>query len=248
MRHPYSNNHSEKFIEPLQQGRLVEQSKEMMHGSDNDRRIQSQVDFSIRDLERFEQHYGLEAAERLKQRLADLMRVELDVVASAMPSEANMGEGDAHVLRIPPPLNRRSTETVLQITVLSDDQELMPRLERSLRALRADFTFVETIDEANELINSGQPDLTIVDIQGADGWPGLVFQLFDERAANDVVVVLCRDADDTRHHRKRALHAVDIFPSDAIDDHRFQCVIQAALLRADAVPSDERGHGIAPAA
>jgi len=289
-----SINHSEKCIEPLQQRRLVEQPKEMIHGPDN-RRTQAKIDFSKSDFEEFERHYGLEVAERLRQRLVNLVRVELfqgdqvadlgngkfgtllhdrheqyvllvtqllsnavqqasfqdewhDVAASATLSKANMGSDDAFVLKMPAPVNRRSTDTALQITVLSNDRELMPRLERSLRTLRANFTCVETIDAANKIIESGQTDLTIVDVQGADVWPSLAFQLFEEWAASDIVVVLCSDADDARHHRERSLHTVDIFPNDAIDDHRFQCVIQAALLRAEVVSSDKIGHGIAPAA
>jgi DNA-binding NtrC family response regulator len=147
-----------------------------------------------------------------------------------------------------PLVHQRSTDTKLQITVLSDNRVLMPRLEYCLRTLGANFTCVETIDEANGIANAGKSDITIVDLHGADAWPGHVFQLFDERAASNSVVILCSDANDANHYRERSRYAVDIFPDDAVDDHRFQCVIQAALLRAEAVSSDKREHGIAPAA
>ncbi len=143
-------------------------------------------------------------------------------------------------------IKQSSGNAKLRVTLLTDDQKLLPRLQRSLGRLQADITCIETVNQANKLINSGQSDITIVDVQGADRWPGAAFQLFDERAARDLVVILCRDNGDIRNYRERSLHAFDIFPIDAIDDHRFQCVIQAALLRAEVVSSEKHGDDIDP--
>lgn len=143
-------------------------------------------------------------------------------------------------------IKQSSGNAKLRVTLLTDDQKLLPRLQCSLGRLQADITCIETVNQANKLINSGQSDITIVDVQGADRWPGAAFQLFDERAARDLVVILCRDNGDIRNYRERSLHAFDIFPIDAIDDHRFQCVIQAALLRAEVVSSEKHGDDIDP--
>jgi len=139
----------------------------------------------------------------------------------------------------PAAIKRSSGNAKLRVTLLTDDQKLASRLERSLSLLRVNIMCVETVDRTNELINSGQSDITIVDLQGTDRWPGGVFQLFDERASQDVIVILCRNIGDVRNYRERSLHAFDIFPTDAIDDHRFQSVIQAALLRAEVLLSDD---------
>lgn len=166
------------------------------------------------------------------------------------PLHQNMDSDDAFALsklkKAPATIKRKSGDAKLRVTLLTNDQNLAPRLERSLGLLRADVMRVETVGRANKLINSGQSDITIVDVQGADGWPGAVFQHFDKRAAHDNIVILCRNPGDVRNYRERSLEAFDIFPIDAIDDHRFQCVIQAALLRAEALPSEETGDEIDP--
>lgn len=176
--------------------------------------------------------------------------IKRDIDNRKEPLHQDMDSDDAFVLsklkKAPATIKRKSGNAKLRVTLLTNDQNLAPRLERSLGLLRADIMCVETVERANKLINSGQSDVTIVDVQGADGWPGVVFQSLDERAAHDNIVILCRNPGDVRHYRERSREAFDIFPINAIDDHRFQCVIQAALLRAEAPPSEKNGHGIDP--
>ncbi len=134
---------------------------------------------------------------------------------------------------------RAHLDTALRVTVLTGDHDLAARLDRSFRLLRAEVTQVEKIEQAKELIDLGLSDATVVDVHGADGWPGVVFQLFDDRAKRQAVVILCNDAEDARHYQERSQHIIDIFPNSVVDDLRFRCVIQAAMLRVEAAEPNQ---------
>lgn len=165
-------------------------------------------------------------------------------------SQRGMDSDDACILakqeEKPATIKRNSGSAKLRITLLTDDENLVSRLEHSLGVLQANIMRVETIDRTKKLIDSGQSDITIVDVQRAGVWPACAFQLFDELADRDLIVILCRDAGDVRNYRERSLHAFDIFPIGAIDDHRFQWVIHAALLRAEALPQKKNGDDANP--
>jgi len=124
---------------------------------------------------------------------------------------------------------RQPENRAYRVTVLSDQQDLALRLERSLSDLQIDIMHVETIDQADTLIDFEFSDMTIVDINRAAAWPGLVFQHFDSKAEHHHVLMMCDDAEEMRHYRERSVHAADILPIQAIDSPHFPGLVLEAL-------------------
>lgn len=129
----------------------------------------------------------------------------------------------------PAAIGQGSLNRTYRIAVLSDDHDLARRIYASMSELHVDVLHAESMDQANTLIDFGFSDITVVDINGAGAWPGLVVQRFDQRAQHHRVLFLCGDADETRHYHGQSLHAVNILPLDAVGDPLFPDIMQQAL-------------------
>lgn len=252
-----------------------------MHGTRQhhaeDRKVHALIRLMLQD---FEQSHGVQAAERLRQQLIDLVRTEL------FPGDeiADLGNGQLcillrsrrhqHVLFVAQSLQyflqdptlqgegynvavsvtffsgmadlfyakpfcnarnraaekaRRPADTTHRVTILSNDDGLALRLQNSLSELQVNILHVETMDQANLLIDFGFSDLTIVDVNGTDAWPGLVFEYFHNEARHHRILMLCGDADETSHYRERSHHAIDVHRLDFVSSSRFPDLVHQIL-------------------
>lgn len=121
----------------------------------------------------------------------------------------------------------------IRVSVLTKDQQLIERIDQQLSSEDQELSRVDTIADAERIANAHQCDVTIVDLSVGEAWPDTVFGIFENRADEIPLIILCEKTDEVSTYRKRARCGIDILPTKAVDDRRFYSALQAAVLRSD---------------
>jgi len=130
---------------------------------------------------------------------------------------------------------RSSALPSISVAHLSTSSTLRRAVEQSLRPDRIRLTPVRSVALVEAMIKKRLCEIAIVDVEGHDQWPNLVFSLFDEIAANFPIIILCGSRHEALQYIWKAQHTFDIFPYDAVSKSCFQSVVEAAKLRSEVI-------------
>lgn len=125
----------------------------------------------------------------------------------------------------------------IRVNVLTRNQQLVERIDQQLSSKSQELSHVDNIADAERIAETHQCDVTIVDLSIGEVWPDTVFGIFENRADEIPLIILCEKADEVRTYRERARCGIDILPIKAVDDRRFYSALQAAVLRSDMATS-----------
>lgn len=119
----------------------------------------------------------------------------------------------------------------LRLFLVSSDLVVSNKIRSMLVAPAEQLALETSLPEAEIDLRTSGADIIIGDVSVSDSWDNVVFEKFDEWAADYPMIILCPHVRDTKKYRDSARWAVDIFPVDIVNDSRFVCVVRTAMLR-----------------
>lgn len=119
----------------------------------------------------------------------------------------------------------------VRLFLVSSDSSLVSRIASMLTVPEEQIVTESSLADAEVGLSTSDADVVIGDVSIPDAWDSVVFEKFDEWAADRPVIILCPNVRDANKYRDDARSAVDIFPINIANDSRFMCVIHTAMLR-----------------
>ena len=126
-----------------------------------------------------------------------------------------------------------SSHRPIRINILTRNRQLIEQINQLLSSTDHELCHVDNIADAERIAETHQCDVTIVDLSVGEVWPDSVFNIFESRAHEIPLIILCEKADEVRAYRERARCGIDILPIRAVNDRRFHSTLEAAVLRRD---------------
>lgn len=142
-----------------------------------------------------------------------------DAPTAFIPKRSNLETGQV--------TSRSRTTIALQ----TEDSHLRCQIEAALAHRDITVQRLGTADEALHRANAAKADVLMIHFQRSDIGPNIACRLHDAAMNGLPTIVFCNSPDEARACMMWSTRIIDILPVQAIRDHRFPAVIDAALLR-----------------